>query len=259
MRIPVMKGIIDRRILVNYHVGPDAILRVLPAPFRPKLVKGLAIAGICLIRLKQIRPWFIPGRIGFSSENAAHRIAVEWDDNGVRQEGVYVPRRDTSSQLNTLVGGRMFPGVHHHARFHVCETLDHLSVVLDSDDDGTHVAVEGHVTGEWPSSSVFDSLQEASEFFRSGSLGYSPTRQAGLFDGLELRTAQWEVQPLAIEQVESSFFSNVAVFPPGSVQFDCALLMRGLAHEWHGRPSLCGEKCREAVPLGLAVDPSPAG
>jgi hypothetical protein len=29
------------------------------------------------------------------------------------------------------------------------------------------------------------------------------------------------------------------MFPPGSVQFDCALLMRGIDHEWLGRESLC--------------------
>lgn len=79
------------------------------------------MAGICLIRLKRIRPWFLPAFAGISSENAAHRIAVEWDEAGDTKEGVFVPRRDTSSRLNTLLGGRLFPGIYNHADFQVQE------------------------------------------------------------------------------------------------------------------------------------------
>lgn len=239
MRIPTMHGVIDRRILANFHVDPDVLAEVLPNPFRPKLIDGKAIAGICLIRLKEIRPRFLPAFLGISSENAAHRIAVEWDENGHTKEGVYIPRRDTSSRLNTLVGGRLFPGVHHHAKFQTREEGNDYSVILDSDDDDTHVAVEGRLTTDWPDSSVFPSIQEASDFFESGSLGYSPASASGAFDGLELRTVNWAVEPLAVERMESSFFDDRQRFPNGSVEFDCALLMRNVQHEWHGRPSLC--------------------
>jgi hypothetical protein len=40
------------------------------------------------------------------------------------------------------------------------------------------------------------------------------------------------MQALAVEQVESSFFNDPRRFPSGSVEFDCALLMRGIRHEW---------------------------
>ena len=115
MRLPVIRGVIDRRILVNYRVDPTIVAPMLPPPFRPKLFRGVGLVGICLIRLKQLRPAFLPAWIGISSENAAHRTAVEWDENGTTREGVYVRRRDTNSWLNTLTGGRLFPGFHHHA------------------------------------------------------------------------------------------------------------------------------------------------
>jgi Uncharacterized conserved protein (COG2071) len=239
MKIPVIRGIIDRRILVNYRVDPDVLARIVPAPFRPKLVKGAGMAGVCLIRLKWIRPRFVPSFLGISSENAAHRIAVEWDQGGEIKEGVFIPRRDTSSRLNTMLGGRLFPGVHNHAVFQVDEKDDHLRVELNSDDRHTHLLVEGHVAQELPSSSLFGSLQEASEFFERGSLGYSVTATPDQFDGLELRSFNWQVHPLAVEKVESSFFEDQTLFPPGSVQFDCALLMRGIDHEWHGRGMIC--------------------
>ena len=112
-------------------------------------------------------------------------------------------------------------------------------LVLDSDDRRTHLAVEGRLAPELPKTSVFESLREASAFFERGSLGYSVTGRPGRFDGLELRSFTWEVQPLAVEKVESSFFEDRALFPAGSAAFDSALLMRGIDHEWHGREALC--------------------
>ena len=60
MRIPAISGQIDRRILVNFRVAPDALEKILPAPFRPQLYRGYGIAGICLIRLRYVRPRFLP-------------------------------------------------------------------------------------------------------------------------------------------------------------------------------------------------------
>jgi hypothetical protein len=259
MRLPIIRGRIDRRILVNYRVDPDVLAAQLPAPFRPKLVSGhdggtYGMAGICLIRLVGVRPAWLPAWLGISSENAAHRVAVEWDDDcaagersdrgcnsGARREGVYVRRRDTNLWINTLVGGRLFPGVHHRARFIVDETADRYQVALASDDDQTNVSVVGHRIDDMPTTSIFGSLEAASAFFEAGSLGYSATHDPGRYDGLELCCHNWHVVPLEVDAVASSYFDDKSLFPPGSIELDCALLMRGIEHQWRGRPSLCCE------------------
>jgi len=138
-----------------------------------------------------------------------------------------------------LLGGRLFPEEHNHAAFEVQEKDDRYRIVLNSDDGKTHLLVDGHVALEVPAKSIFGSLNEASDFFERGALGYSVTAKPGQFDGLELHSFNWQVQPLAIDKVESSFFEDAARFPPGSVEFDCALLMRGIDHEWYGRGKLC--------------------
>jgi Uncharacterized conserved protein (COG2071) len=239
MRIPVIHGVIDRRILVNYRVAPDVLAPLLPAPFRPKLHRGHGMVGICLIRLRGVRPQSLPSWLGISSENAAHRTAVEWDEGGHVREAVYVRRRDTSSWLNAVAGGRVFPGIHSHAKFSVKEIETHFEVMLRSDDGVTSVSVVGDVTANVPATSVFESLAEASAFFQAGSLGYSATPDPQKFQGLELRCHRWQVEPLSVSSVQSSFFDDRAVFPAGSIEFDCALLMRGIEHEWHGRSDLC--------------------
>jgi hypothetical protein len=239
MRIPAMRGVIDRRILVNYHVEPRVLAALLPAPFRPKLIHGVGMVGICLIQLKHVRPAWLPSWLGISSENAALRTAVEWEEGGSLHEGVFVRRRDTNSRLNALAGGRLFPGIHHHATFAVRESSDRFEVALASTDGVTTMSVRGHRTDRLPKTSVFATLEEASAFFQAGSLGYSTTADPARFDGLELRCRTWHVEPLEVDVVRSSFFEDVALFPKGSIEFDCALLMSSIEHEWHGRPDLC--------------------
>jgi len=56
MRLPVLNGLIRRRLLVNFRVDAEVMGCFPPAPFRPKRQQGYAIAGICLIRLEQVRP-----------------------------------------------------------------------------------------------------------------------------------------------------------------------------------------------------------
>ena len=233
-----MCGVIDRRLLANFHIEPEVLSSLLPSPFRPKIFRGCAIGGICMIRLRDIRPRRWPRAVGLASENAAHRFAVVWDESGEEREGVYIPRRDTSSRLSTLLGGRIFPGVHHLASFHVQETSEAFSVALQSNDGETHVHVSGVIAERLPDSSVFASLQEASGFFEAGSLGYSPRGRSGRFDGLELEVKSWSAKALEVSKVSSSYFEDEQKFPSGSVKFDCALLMRNIQHEWLGRDEL---------------------
>ena len=99
--------------------------------------------------------------------------------------------------------------------------------------------MEGQAADDLPATSVFGSPEEASGFFEQGALGYSARTEPGQYDGLELRTFGWQARPLRVTRAESSFFDDQDRFPPGSISLDCALLMKGLAHEWHGRPTLC--------------------
>jgi len=235
MKIPRIKGLIDRRILINYQIDKEVLANYLPSPFRPKLVKGKGIAGICLIRLKEIRPKGLPKQIGISSENGAHRIAVEWTENGTIKEGVYIPRRDTSSRLNAWAGGTVFPGIHHLAKFDVEEGNGNYEVSFVSSDD-TSLSIKARETKEWNEASVFDDLQSVSDFFENGSVGYSPDKNS--FEGLQLQAYNWQVSLLEVEKVQSSFFEDATIFPKGSVVFDNALLMKNIEHEWVGLKKL---------------------
>ena len=238
MRLPTIAGVIRRRLLLNFRVDPGVMARQLPAPFVPKLHKGFAIAGICLIRLEAIRPKGLPRGLGLSSENAAHRIAVQWQAESGTEEGVFIPRRDSNSLMNQLAGGRLFPGEHHAARFKVHEAGEAITLDMTAVDGAASVLVSASVSRLLPPDSLFSSVDEASQFFEPGSLGYSLTRRQDTLHGVVLRTKTWRVEPLAVQDVHSSYFSDAAKFPSGSIAFDHGLIMRNIEHEWHGTADL---------------------
>jgi hypothetical protein len=239
MHVPSLHGLIRRRVLVNFRVNPEVMAKLLPQPFTPKLHNGWAMAGICLIRLERVRPALLPGFVGFTSENAAHRIAVRWlDKENQHCEGVYIPRRHTNSKFIQFAGGRLFPGEHEEATIAVTDQVQSLELHLRARDDSLSIDLSGTDADNLPPTSIFSSLTEASEFFRAGSLGYSETKTGKRLDGVRLLTRTWQVKPLAVKSVHSSYFENLKLFPQGSVEFDCALVMRNMEHEWQMIPSL---------------------
>lgn len=224
---PPLAATIERRLLVNYRVDPGVARGLLPEGLRPQLVEGSAVAGICLLRLGDLRPAWLAPRIGWGAENAAHRIAVEWDAaDGVRT-GVYIPERHTASRLAALAGGRVFPGRHRLARFVSEESDERIRLTLESAE--TRVRAEVRPTDAW-SSSLFPTLAHASEFFRGGSVGWSPALNGRSLQGIRLATDAWSVSAAEPVSIESSFFDAL---PAGSAVLDDVLLMRDVAVTWN--------------------------
>lgn len=96
--------------------------------------------------------------------------------------------------------------------------------------DNTIIEIDAKRSDQLNADSVFETLDKASVFFENGSVGYSPNGKS--FDGLKLETYKWEVKPLEVEHIKSSFFENKNIFPEGSIKFDNAFLMENIEHEW---------------------------
>ncbi|MFJ2060097.1 DUF2071 domain-containing protein [Streptomyces sp. NPDC087908] len=247
MRQSRLSSVIERRLLVNYRVAPDAAARLLPQPLRPQLVHGHAVAGICLLRLGSVRPVWTPRMFGLRSENAAHRIAVEWDGPDGIETGVYIPRRDTASRLNAWAGGRVFPGEHGRAGFEVHETPGQVRVAFATWDGDTRVDVTVEPSDELRGSELFADLSEASRFFQNGAKGYSATRSGRHLDGMELHTDAWHVEAGRVRSATSSFFDDPDRFPPGTATLDCALVMRNVPADWRPLPAMTAERGAQVV------------
>jgi uncharacterized protein YqjF (DUF2071 family) len=222
--------VIERRLLVNYAIEPDLVARLLPPPFRPQLAGGLAVGGVCFLRLGRLRAGRLPAMPGLVTENAAHRFAVEWDDATGTHLGVYVPRRDTGSRLTAAAGGRIFPGRYQLAAFTTEEDDDHLAIAVSSRDGQVRLQVSA-IAASTLDSQLFPTLGAAAEFFRRGALGFSPAAAGGCLDRVRLEAASWAMRPMTAH-IRSTLFDDPAHFPVGTCTVDSALLMRNLQARW---------------------------
>ncbi|WP_299033843.1 DUF2071 domain-containing protein [uncultured Pseudokineococcus sp.] len=172
MRAPVLSAEVERRLLLTWRADPDVVTRPLPQPFRPQLVDGAAVVGVCCIRLGAVSPRGLPAAVGLRAENAAHRVAVAWDGPDGERTGVWVRQRHTGSRLVALAGGRLFPGLHGRARFDVAETAQRVRVGVTAD-GGTSPAADVEVVPELVGSALLADLDAASRFVETGSTGWS--------------------------------------------------------------------------------------
>lgn len=235
MELPVLNGIIDRRILINYRVEPEAVKALLPPHLKPLVVNGYASAGICLLRLKDIGMKYSPSFLRITSENAAHRFLVSFKKDGEQSKGVYIPRRDTDSMLNVTLAGKLFSWPHYPAAFQVAEGNGKYAVRMQSKDGHTQLAVDAQIVNRFPTVSMFDSMEHASFCFKNCPVGISPSIKPDRFKTIELKTKTWDVKPLHIHSLMSTYFEDRSLFPDGSIHFDNALLMEGIEHEWTSR------------------------
>ncbi len=171
--LPILEGIIARRILVNYRADPAIVAPLVPAPLEVISQRGLAVVGVCFIRLEKLRPKGFPGSVGVSSENMAHRIAIRFPDQGEMKEGVFIWRRDTDQRLMSLLGGRLFPGVHHAADFKVSQTPEDLRMHVTTKNGEADVQLQARFGADWESSRLFPKFEEAVQFFKKGDCGFS--------------------------------------------------------------------------------------
>jgi hypothetical protein len=211
-KIPEMHGQIERRLLVTYRVDPEVVARLLPEPYRPQLVGGWALAGMCLIRLGHLVLRGKPQWGGNHPEDAAHRIAMEWDEPGGTQTGVYIVRRDSNSLTNVLAAGCIYPGRHNRSRFVVNESPEEIRIYCRALDASVEFDVHVRLTETLEGSKLFRDLSEAAAFFGA------TADQSG--------DVAWTMQPATVLAASSSYFDNAERFPRGSIEVDSAMVMR---------------------------------
>lgn len=233
-------GVMARRLLVNWRVPAEIAARVLPGKVRPTLVKGWAIAGLCLVRLERMRPTGLPGILGMASENMAIRMGAEWDTPEGMRRGVIIFRRDTGSWANSVVAGRAGYGVHHRGTFAVEEAAGRTEVSVRGEGDAHRAHVVVRDSARVTAGSLFANIDEAGRFFRGGECGYAQGRRRGVWEGARLRLHRWDLRPMAVDAAYSSY---IDVLFGGAAAVDSAFVMRGIGHTWQA----CGTEPFGAV------------
>lgn len=204
--VPVLRGTVDRRLVLTYRLALDAAAGATPERFQPRTVDGHALGSLLVLRVRGLRPRGLPERAGRTTYHALHRVAVEWSEDGRSRTGAYVVRRASDSRLLALFGRRLAPGGAHHATFDVDVTSERVEATI-SDRGGIRAHLTGAPTDRLPTGSVFDSVAAAASYFEADAAGRSPPDED--YRGVTLRMTDWEVTPVAVESASASFFDDL--------------------------------------------------
>ena len=98
----------------------------------------------------------------------------------------------------------------------------------------------------------FDDPEAASDFFQGAPVAYTATPNSCTFVGVELTTDGWDLRPLHVDAIKSSFFDDPTRFPPGAAALDSAFLMAGLATTWQPGNLLTPTQTSGRQPCGSA-------
>ena len=235
-------GVMARRLLVNWRVPAELAAQMLPPGVEPKTVGGSAIVGLCLVRLKQLRPSGLPAWVGLSSENLAIRMGVTGARGPAKQGAVLILDRWTGSRANALFCRHIGYGVHRPGRFAVREGSGRAEITVSSD-RGATIAQVFLETGGPLTDSAFGSMADAESFFRGGERGFSPSAKPGEWDCLRLELGAWRLEPMRVRHAYSWHIQRLF---GDAAEFDSAVVMRDIEHTWVP----CG---RETLGLSPAV------
>lgn len=216
-----MRGVLRRRILVNAVVDPEEAAARLPVGLRPHETPLGTVVGCCLLDISELRPHRLPAAVGIRQRAAAHRISVEWEDEGGDTViGVWVPARRTDARLAVAVGGRWFPGVHRSAHVSLDVAPQRVSWRVDDGED-FFIDVDASVP-DGPG----DLCDVVAGTCLTATLGVSADH-AGRLEAARMAPDGRDARPVHIERVSSRFIENFRTAQPAP-----SYLMENVAVTW---------------------------
>lgn len=229
---PAVRGIVERRLLVNYRVDLGRLDAILSKPFRGREVgeSGMGIGSICLTRVENARPRFAPGFLGIPVETATHRVYARVEGGG--EHCVYVPRRDVSSGFHAFVMGSLLPMEFDRGEFRTEERGIERLIQVDGGNEVVGVLFQETERDEVKEDSVFYSLESASVFLCEGGVEYGMS--GDVYSGIETCLQENDLKPVEVKDEQSSYFGKMGG------EFDSAFRMEEVEHVWEPRRSSTG-------------------
>ena len=99
------------------------------------------------------------------------------------------------------------------ARFEVHERGSDLRLGVEGRDGTLGLSVTARES-QTLGGELFTSLEQAIDFFRRGSLGFSPSGSSSCLTGVRLQSESWDARPVTIEDMRSSLFDYLLRHSP---------------------------------------------
>jgi uncharacterized protein YqjF (DUF2071 family) len=235
MRFPkhvfAVQTVFRRCLLVNFAVDPDELASVLPAHVEPDVVGGEAYLSVVVGEMENMRPAGVPRLLGFTYDQIVYRAVVRCGD----ERGVHFLRSDADSRTMTALGNLMS-----FFRFHRSDIVVRArDGFLDLDVVTTSpVGADIHATysigspaAALPSSSAFDSLDQAKAWLVELFAAFHHTPGNDWIDVVRIKRGEWDLRVVTDERATYDFMH--AGHPFTKARLDSVLLAGDVPYHWY--------------------------
>ncbi|HLM87106.1 MAG TPA: hypothetical protein VK272_13065 [Solirubrobacteraceae bacterium] len=220
------------RFIFNFRLAPEALAEKLPVPWIvPQVINGWSVMSFCILSLDHVVLGPLPGILGCRTLSCAHRFGVV-DISGPKPEpAVYVLDRSSDRGIISGLGGLVFASTVSRAHVAIAggENDDLAIGVRDVNAEAMFSATVQRDGGREFESDVFDSLDGAASFIRSGVSSYAPSLSSNSLARVDLHKEDTVYQPVS---AAVDFDCVGAAWRRAGLRFDSAIRTAGGRYRW---------------------------
>jgi len=165
-----MWGRIERCWLLAYRAPLSEINALLPPPLEAVSREGFGFYNVVICRIKDMRPWPLPGLFGFSYWHVAYRIYVRFRSReGDCEEGLYFLRSDCDKDWLVTIGNKLTDFRFHSAKLQFEENAtqaEEKTFRICSHGSDAVLRIEKGDVSQPEEGSVFAGIREAEAFLK---------------------------------------------------------------------------------------------
>jgi uncharacterized protein DUF2071 len=193
--------------LVQFSLDPEEAARALPPPLVPRVIAGRALVSLVNVRLRRMRPSFVPGLFGFSYRHVAFRLLLE--DRALDPaapespgRGVFFVRSFTDRPLLAGVGSLLT----HYRLTPAAIEVDPRGLAVH--EGGRRVSYRKAVLGAFvPAPGLFGGWAEARAVVGAIDRAYAVDPQGGVWR-TRIERPDWPLDPLPLAGFATDFFDS---------------------------------------------------
>lgn len=222
-------------LVLTYAVPREILEPLLPPALVVDSWRQWGFVAIALVQTEQLRPSFLPARLGQRFFLSGYRVFARYTANdGRRRRGLRILRSDTDNLLMKVAGNILTHYNYRKAAVDVTAAATSLQIDIrtpDREADLSVIADLSSAPAQLPADSVFPDMAAARRYAGPLPFTFDYEPQTDSIIMIEGVRSKWNPAPVSVDVRECSFF-RARAFHGVAPRLSNAFYIRDLPYEW---------------------------
>jgi len=228
-----IKARFEASLVLAYAFPADVLQPLLPPGLTLDTYKDFGFVSLALVHTRELRPAFIPGKLGISYFLSAYRIFTRYrTQTGQTLRGLRILRSDTNHWAMRLFGNKLTRYRYQLSKWDVQRTKQSFSVRISTPDHQANVHMEADLSvSALPPGSPFDDLDVARDY--AGPLPYTFDYEPQTHSIIRVEGVRdvWNPLPVTVRIHRNGFFEQ-DLFRNAQPLLANAFFMENVPYAW---------------------------